>query len=157
MRLLALACAIAPWFVLLVSLIRRGASGRPAQNWQIDTTIIGVIGAVATVAWADHAIGWIAYGAALLRHGSASISSRVGTAYERLVALPGGDAHAVECLGVQRFYSSGAIALGAIAAVVAGAWPAVASLVTSEIYAILHRARAAEGAPTTTTTTKDRP
>jgi hypothetical protein len=137
---LAVIGALAPWIVLLVSAVRRVLARRELQTWQLETVVVGIIFALTTRAAADHAIGWIAYGAALFGHGRASIGARVGTAYERLVELPGGDAHAVACLGAQRWYTWGALALGGIAAVLAGAWPAVVQFLASELYARWRRA-----------------
>jgi hypothetical protein len=149
LALLSIAAAIVPWFVLLWSVVRRLIVGLELQTWQLETVVVGIIFALATRAAADTPIGWIAYGAALLAHGRASIGARVGTAYARLVALPGGDAHAVECLAVQRWYTWGAMALGGLAAILAGAWVAIVQLVVSELYARWRRAYlagASEGA-----------
>ncbi len=140
--------AAVPWIVLLVSVVRRIHAGTRIQTWQIETTFIGALSALATFLWADHAIGWIGYGTALLAHGPKSIGSRIGTAYERLVAMPGGDAHAVECLGVQRFYTWGVTAMTAAGAALFGAWLAVVQLAMSDLFSRWRRryVQAAAGA-----------
>lgn len=145
-RIIAAIFVAIPWIVLTAQVAHRGIIRRSApQRWMYETTAIGAAGAVATLALADTGAGWMGYGIALLAHGLTSIASRVGTAYERLVAMPGGDRHAVECLGVRRWYALGVAIMTLIAAVLAGAGVAVVQLGVSEIYSRYRRAHQARG------------
>lgn len=141
---LAAGLAAAPLLVLIVFVFQRALVDRKRpQRWMWETAVIAAIGGLATWAWADTPAGWIGFGAVLFRHGSASIASRVGTAYERLVAMPGGDRHAVECIGKSRGYSLGAAIATAVGAILVGAWPAVMQLGASELYSRYRKAHTA--------------
>lgn len=127
--------AAVPWVYLIVMVVQVGRW----QRWMTETLVIGLVSVAITVAWANHPIGWMGYGLGMVLHGPRSISSRVGTAYEQLVAMPGGDRHTVACLSKTRWYVRGALPMSVLLAIVVGAPNAVAQLAITETWSRLYR------------------